>query len=43
MTIYNQFYKEIFYKNKEKILEKREQNKKLFEELQQDNKGKKCC
>ena len=43
MEIYNQFYKEIFYKNKEKILEKREQNKKLFEKLQQDNKGKKCC
>ena len=43
MEIYNQFYKEIFYKNKEKILEKREQNKKLFEELLQDNKRTKYC
>ena len=43
MEIYKQFYQEIFYKNKDKILEKREQNKKIFEELQQDNQCSKCC
>ena len=43
MEIYNKFYKEIFYKNKDKVLEKKEQKKKLFQEFQKDNKESKCC
>ncbi len=43
IEIYTKFYKEVFYKNKDKILEKKEQKKKLFEEFQKVHKESKCC
>ena len=43
IEIYTKFYREVFYKNKDKILEKKEQKKKLFEEFQKENKESKCC
>ena len=43
IEIYTKFYREVFYKNKDKILEKKEQKKKLFEEFQKVHKESKCC
>ena len=42
MEIYTKFYKEIFYKNKEKVIQKRIDNRKLFEK-EKDNQKSKCC
>jgi hypothetical protein len=43
MEIYTEFYKEIFSKNKDKILEKRNQNKRLFETFKNEETNCKCC
>ncbi len=40
---FTDFYNEIFWKNKNKIIEKRNQNKILFETYKENNEGCKCC
>ena len=42
-NIFTEFYNEIFWKNKNKIIEKRNQNKILFETYKENNEGCKCC
>ena len=43
MEIYTEFYKEIFSKNKDKVLEKRNQNKRIFETIKNEENNCKCC
>ena len=42
MEMFHEFYKKVYEKNKEKIIEKRNNNKILFEMKQRDMEGK-CC